>query len=97
MAQYVIYTSKNKAALRHWQLNDDARQANFLNPDEAYRPVINHPTEDIAAIEIVLEEAVYIVGLPTHKYDFEIFFTAQEVARAVPELSADWFPESEAI
>jgi hypothetical protein len=97
MAQYVIYTSQNKAALRHWQLTDDARQANFLNHDEEYRPVINHPTEDKAAIEIVLENAVYIVGLPTRKYDFEIFFTAQEVARAVPEMPADWFPESEVI
>jgi hypothetical protein len=97
MAQYVIYSTKSKARFRRWQLTDDARQANFLNPDEEYRQLFNHPIEDKAAIEVVIEEPVYINGLPTRKYDFSIFFTAQENARAIDELSADWFPESEVV
>lgn len=90
MTQYVIFLTKAKAYQRHETLTDDARQANFLTPTEFYKAIIEHPTEDKAAIEVVLEPSVYIKGLPTQKYDYSIFFTAQELARAVVDLPEGW-------
>lgn len=93
MAQYVLYPSKSSARFRRWFLTGDARLANFIGPEEDYFEVINHPTEDKAAIEVVMLPSIYIDGLPTPKYDFSIFFTAQELARVVSDLPADWYPE----
>lgn len=90
--RYVIYTSKRKAEQRHLMITDDARQANFLLAAEPYRSIIYHPTEDKAAIEVVLEDSTYVNNLPTPKYDYSIFFTDQEKARIVCELPAGWIP-----
>jgi vacuolar-type H+-ATPase subunit D/Vma8 len=93
MAQFVIYQSRLKAEQRREQLTDDARQANFLMADEDYREIYYHPTKDLAAIEVVFEPSISMRGIPTQKYDFSIFFTAQELARAVTEFPRDWVPE----
>lgn len=91
--QYVIYTSKKKAAARRDMITDDARVSGFLNPTEQYEAVINHPTEDKAALPILVLDPIYYNGLPTQRFDYSVFFTDMEKAGAVDELPADWYTE----
>lgn len=95
--QYVIYKTKIAARFRRWSITTDARASNFIGATEEYHPVINHPTEDKAAIPVVIEESVYYQGIPTQRLDFGVFFTDMEKAGAVEELTPDWFPEPELI
>jgi len=87
---YVIYEPATKAAIRYVQITEDATDANFLNNGEQYVDVIYHPTENKAALPIIVIEPIYYNGMPTQKYDFGIFFTPQEVAKSIEELPEDW-------
>lgn len=95
--QYVIYTTKDAAQYRHRLLTSDARASGFIGATDEYVPVINHPTEEKAAIPILVEEPIYYQGIPTKRLDYAVFFTLMEIAGAVEELTPDWFPEPELI
>lgn len=87
---YIIYNSVEKAVSRLNDITDDARAANFIAPDDTYSFIDYHPTEDKAAIKIIVSEPVYVDDLPTIRLDFGIFFTAMEKARVIAELPEDW-------
>jgi len=89
--KYIIYDTAAKAEIRYTQINEDATDANFITDGDTYAEIIYHPTEDKAAIPIYIIEPVYYQGIPTKGYNYEIFFTQQELARCVTELSNDWF------
>jgi len=91
--KYVIYEPAIKAEIRHQQITDDARYANFLPEGMIYDDIIYHPTDDKAAIIIVKLEPIYYQDMPTQGYNFEIFFTRQESARSITTLSSDWIKE----
>jgi hypothetical protein len=90
----IIYEPASKAVLRHDQITQDAIDANFIAAGENYDPVIYHPTEDKAALYVRITEAIYYQEMPIKALDFSIFFSAQELAKALPELPADWISES---
>jgi hypothetical protein len=90
----IIYEPASKAVIRHDQITQDAIEANFIAAGENYNPVVYHPTEDKAALQVVITEAIYYQDLPIKALDFSIFFSAQELAKALPELPADWISES---
>lgn len=87
----VIYSPASRAEIRHTQVTHDAQEANFLPEGIPYNAVIFHPTEDKAALPIEVTPAIYYNDEPIRSYDFGIFFTEQEKAGAVAELTADWF------
>ena len=93
--KYIIYEPAYNVDVRHWQITNDARNANFLSITEEYENIIIHPTEDKAALPVINLESVYYKSFPTQAFNFEIFFTAQELAKAVNELPADWYPVNE--
>ena len=88
--KYIIYTPASKAEIRHSQITEDAKEANFLPEDGLYSDIIYHPTDDKAAIEIIITEGIYYNDTPIKSLDFGIFFTDNERAKAVDELPSDW-------
>jgi len=95
--QYVIYEPATKAEIRYNQITEDAIDANFLSVGEQYTEIIYHPTEDRAALFVQDIKAIYYQGLPTQGYNYEIFFTLQEMARAVDNLPDDWYTNNSEI
>lgn len=94
---YVIYSPASKAEVRHEQITEDAIEANFLDENSVYESVIYHPTEDKAALLILITEGFYYNDMPVKSLDFGIFFTSQERAKAVDNLPSDWFDDDDLI
>lgn len=84
--KYIIYEPASKAAVRRDMITNDAGDANFLTGDAAYNEVVYHPTEDKAALPVIIIDPIYYQGFPVQGLDFSIFFTAQEIARAIEKL-----------
>jgi len=95
--KYVIYEPASRGRVRQRQITNDAREANFLTNYETYEAAINHPIEDKSAVPVINIEAIYYQGIPTQNYNFEIFFTQQEIARAIDNLPSDWYTNEETI
>jgi hypothetical protein len=90
---YIVYEPADKAIVRQQQITEDAQAANLLHEELAYEYLTMHPTEDKAALQVIITEGIYYNHLPIPSINYSIFFTAQELARAVPELTADWRSE----
>ncbi len=92
---YVIYNPKQAAYEREQELTIAGVKAGYFPFGERYDYgglLIEHPTEDKAAIEIFRSEGVLT---PLSEPDimpcnYEPLFTADELASAVDQLTEDW-------
>lgn len=89
---YIIITGKEKAAMRHSVLTSDLQLAGHLPEGVDYVTLIEHPTEDKAAIvwenqkgEVAEDGTILIKPII-----YDGFFTDQEKDAAIDVLPEDW-------